>query len=147
MDMPRPKPIIYKKVCSLSTSAVVAMLLSVLTISCSKHTVDADSAFIGVYTGTDTYSGTVNADTVTVAAGSTPGSVVMLSRAAQATSYTIYGTVAGSTLTVYAQSVNIFGGTDSISGVGAVNDTMLTINYSVSNAGVPVNLNFTGTRH
>ena len=104
--------------------------------SCSKSSTSPGNAnFAGTYNGNILISGISTADTITIPASST-STIVMNSRTATGSNYSISATVSGTTLTILTsppQTITTGLGSYTATGNGTlINSDSLVINYSFS---------------
>ncbi len=135
---------------SLATVSVIIITVSLITfgMSCKKSSDNAN--FTGTYTGTLVTGLFSEGDTVIISAGSTSSSVVMQSKTARGSTYTIEGTVTGSSLNIPSQQVYVssLAATYTTTGSGSINNSALVINYTfTSTGGTSTNFVFNGTKN
>lgn len=129
------------------SALAVAILMALFAASCSSSTTNANAAFLGTYYGNNVAGVTNIADTIVITSGLTSSSVILLSRTSLGASFTINGTVNGSTMTIPTQAITLYSAVDTVSGTGSLNSNVLTINYTQkAPAGGSVNWAYTGTK-
>lgn len=138
-----------KSLVSMAALIIIATTLIVFGTTCSKSSNDvANADFTGTFCGA-LVSGSYNeADTIIIPASST-SAIVMNTRTGIGSTYTIYGTISGSTVNITSQPVFIssLNATYQVSGSGALSNANLVINYAFVNASnVTSHWTFTGTR-
>ena len=138
----------------LSASKVSLIIIAVTLIafapSCKKSSTNTNTIFTGNYYGTLVTGFYSEADTIVITAGSTSSDVVLNTRTGRGSTYTIYGTVSGSTLNIASQQVTVasLGTTYTVHGSGGLKNTTLSISYVfVSPSLATTNLTFNGTRN
>jgi len=138
-----------KKVIKNLSPAKICLIIATIALvtcgsSCKKSTETNSANFTGTYVGTLVASFVTEGDTVVITQGSTSGSVIMNSKTARGSTYTINGTVNGNSLNIPSQQVYVasLGSTYTTIGSGSLSGNTLTISYSFSGNG----LTFTGTK-
>jgi hypothetical protein len=123
---------------------IIAVALVIYGSSCNKSSSNNNADFTGTYIGTLVTPLLTEGDTVIITAGSTSSAVVMYSKTARGSTYTINGTVSGTTLNIPSQLVYVasLNATYTTTGGGSLNGSTITINYSFSGN----SLTFTGTK-
>jgi hypothetical protein len=137
---------VTKAFASITGLSIVGLILIMFAASCSKTT-NPNAAFIGIYFGNETAGPNSYADTLTITAGSTSSAVILLAKTSLGSSYTINGTVSGTTLTLPYQTFNYYSMVDTLTtGTGALTGSNLTINYTIKTPTNSINWNYTGIK-
>ena len=131
----------FAKLTSLAIVVIIAAGALSTISSCSKT--NPNAAFLGIYTGNYTTSVGSSPDTVTISAGSTSSSIVIIERV---NSITLNATVTANSITIPSQSITIAGGSHTTSGAGSLTNGTLTINLTTSLTSGSFNSGFTGTK-
>lgn len=128
---------------------IVTVAIIVSAMSCSKSsTGNNTNVFSGTYYGSLVIGSYSEDDTVTIPS-TTSVNIVINSKTEQGSTYSINGTVSGTTVNIPSQQVYVTGlnSTYTVSGSGSLNNnSALVLNYTFVGSST-THLTFTGTKH